>query len=994
MSFMNRKAIPFLAPLLSALFILLAFCAKAQLPTCNIIYSIKSSSASVYNFDPSLPPSVTNPVQNTIPLPSTNSTGLTVCPVLRSGNSTLTFYTLLEVASSGLYYAYYNPTTNSWVNTGHVSHTVNIAAGGGYIFGLNGSTGDVYRYDGGGNDVLITNVAGFRGAGPYDLVADCDGNWYVLNQTSTPYFLRKYSPAGALLQSWTISNPNNLTVSPSGGFAIIGSTLYTDNALNGGIASYTLTPTTLTLNSTVAFSPPLNSYDLGSCAGSVPTIPLISITASANNVCAGTPVTFTANPISGGSAPIYQWLVNGVPAGTSSVTFTYIPADNDVVTCVLTSNSVCATSTTANSNAITMAVTSTNTIAAVTVSPSSNNVCPGTQVTFTALPVNGGTSPVYQWKVNGIIAGTNSATYRYIPVNNDVVTCAITSNVSCIATPTVTSPPVTMSVTTTSAPGITVVPSANNICSGTSVTFNATPLNGGPGPVYTWKVNGVNAGTNSAAFTYIPANNDIVTCMLTSNSPCATIPTANSNSVTMVVNSIPSTPVTISGTAMVCTGNSYVYITNPVSGATSYQWTFPASWSGAGTATSINLTAGSAGGAITVAASNVCGTSATQNFAVTTIPTGTPAVTLTSSPYRDTVCSNVPVTFTATGTNIVGTPVYTFRKNGTIVNGAGNTYTDAGLATGDVISVAMNLAHPCLGNVSATAQVGPMTLVPSVYPGININTIPPTSLCAGNPVTFISNITGGGGNPRYQWYKNGQLLTGVTTPNYNTADFANGDTLQVSLTSSASCPLPPVILSNKMGVQVSNTVNPSVVISANPSGSVPQGTTVIFTATPSNGGAAPVYEWKRNGITIPFATGPVYTTSALRNGDVITASLNSSEPCKQEAQVGSNWITMRIGTTSITGIAGGSGGWSLYPNPNNGYFTVSISGNPALMGKRFSFDVINTLGQTVYHAEATPDHNDQWNQEIQLGGEVANGCYLMRVSSEGKLNALPFVLKR
>jgi len=55
----------------------------------------------------------------------------------------------------------------------------------------------------------------------------------------------------------------------------------------------------------------------------------------------------------------------------------------------------------------------------------------GGAVTFTAVPVNGGTSSVYQWKVNGTSVGTNSSVYTYTPVNGDNITCELTSNYPC-----------------------------------------------------------------------------------------------------------------------------------------------------------------------------------------------------------------------------------------------------------------------------------------------------------------------------------------------------------------------------------------------------------------------------------------------------------------------------------------------------------------------------------------------------------------------------------
>ena len=97
-------------------------------------------------------------------------------------------------------------------------------------------------------------------------------------------------------------------------------------------------------------------------------------------------------------------------------------------------------------------------IAFVLIYPSATTVCAGVPVTFTAVPINGGASPVYQWKKNGINVGTNSVVYDDNSLNNsDVIRCVLTSSVAC------TQPATSNSIQVTVNPTIvtTVVLSAN-----------------------------------------------------------------------------------------------------------------------------------------------------------------------------------------------------------------------------------------------------------------------------------------------------------------------------------------------------------------------------------------------------------------------------------------------------------------------------------------------------------------------------------------------------
>ncbi|HNY01018.1 MAG TPA: choice-of-anchor J domain-containing protein [Bacteroidales bacterium] len=69
----------------------------------------------------------------------------------------------------------------------------------------------------------------------------------------------------------------------------------------------------------------------------------VTVSASQDTVCAGTPATFTATPVNGGTAPSYQWKINdGNATNAGNATYTYIPADGDVVSCVVTSSIYCA----------------------------------------------------------------------------------------------------------------------------------------------------------------------------------------------------------------------------------------------------------------------------------------------------------------------------------------------------------------------------------------------------------------------------------------------------------------------------------------------------------------------------------------------------------------------------------------------------------------------------------------------------------------------------
>jgi hypothetical protein len=294
--------------------------------------------------------------------------------------------------------------------------------------------------------------------------------------------------------------------------AVIHQTLVNPSA-NPGIVTYHITP------------------KIGSCSGTTVDFPVtvvagdsvkVTILPSTTNLCQGDQITFTATPTNPGSSPVYQWYLGSTPVGTNSTTYTFTPNNGDLVSCTLTSSlTVCISNNPASSTPYPISVSPLAPVS-ITLTASPPVICAGTSVTFSAHPVNGGSAPSYQWKVNGVNVGPNSDTYSFIPVNGDLVSCTLSSSEPCATNNPASSIQYPISVTAIQPVSVTISTPTNPFCLGSSVTFTATPTNGGV-PGYQWKVNGINVGANSSTYTYIPAGGDIVSCIMNSSLPCTTV---------------------------------------------------------------------------------------------------------------------------------------------------------------------------------------------------------------------------------------------------------------------------------------------------------------------------------------------------------------------------------------------------------------------------------------------------------------------------------------
>ncbi|MFN6038379.1 MAG: hypothetical protein ACK452_07920, partial [Bacteroidota bacterium] len=415
----------------------------------------------------------------------------------------------------------------------------------------------------------------------------------------------------------------------------------------------------------------------------------VNIAASNTTICQGSSVTFTATPTNGGTAPVYQWKVNGTNSGTNSNTFTSINlANNDVVTCVMTSNASCVTGSPATSNAITMVVTPTVT-ASVSITSSATTICQGSSVTFTATPTNGGTAPVYQWKVNGTNVGTNASTYTSTTLaNGNTVTCVMTSNASCVTGSPATSNTIAMVVTPTVTASVNIAASNTTICQGSSVTFTATPTNGGTTPSYQWKVNGTNTGTNSNTFSSTSlVNNDVVTCVMTSNASCVSGSLATSNAITITVNPLPNGITTNNGP--LCEGQN---IQLGATGGTSYNWSGPNGFTSINQNPIINASSASqSGNYIVTITLNGCTSIDTTSLIVNSNPLVDPGTTDVINCYFDSVILNGSTNVTSANTIWNGPGIISGQNSlSPIVNEGGYYYltvTDNSVGCSSIDSV-------------------------------------------------------------------------------------------------------------------------------------------------------------------------------------------------------------------------------------------------------------------------------------------------------------------
>lgn len=487
----------------------------------------------------------------------------------------------------------------------------------------------------------------------------------------------------------------------------------------------------------------------------------------------------------------------------------------------------------------------------------------------------------------------------------------------------------------------------NTICTGTCVTFTATPTNGGSAPTYQWFLNGSPVGTGGTVYTNCAlTNGQTVTCEMTSNlsgvvgSPCMSAgitttvnapPTvanagADQNVCGLSTNMTGNTATTGTGLWVQTSGpgsSTFGLATSPltlvtvtVAGTYTYSWTIS---NNPCTPTTDNVTITFTANPTTANAGpdqSSCFASGSATLAGNTITVGTGLWSFISGPATPTITTPTSPTSTVTGLTTVGTYVLRWTAtNGTCTN------------NNDV-------------NLIKTATTTPTVTISGTNPS-----------CAGVNASFTATPTTGGGSPTYQWFVNG--VPAGTGSTFSTTTLVTGDLVTCDMTSSDACASPTTVSSNVITMTV-NPIPTTPTITADASG-------VILTSS-----AATTYQWYLNGTIIPGATSQNYTAVTNGNYTVVVTVLG----CTSAASA-----IQVVNTVSIVDL-NDPFGINIFPNPNDGNFTIEFN---TYKNTAFTLKLTNAIGQVVY-IETVPGTGARITKIVRIK-DLQTGVYNLMIST-------------
>ena len=378
--------------------------------------------------------------------------------------------------------------------------------------------------------------------------------------------------------------------------------------------------------------------------------------------------------------------------------------------------------------------------------------------------------------------------------------------------------------------------------------------------------------------------------------------------VTVNISTPPTAPTSISGNTTICSGSSTTLTASGGSGGSgcTYQWYSGSCGSGSvlGTGSSLSVSPTSNTTYYVRRVGNTPCNSITTTCASVTVTVTVPPTAPTSISGTTTICSGSSTTLTAEGGS----------------EGSGCTYQwySGSCGSGSVLGIGASLpVNPISNTTYYVRRVGntPCSSITTTCASVTVNvTTSPTAptsisgnttICSGSSTTLTAEGGSEGSGCTYQWYS-GSCGSGSV--------LGTGSSLPVSPTSNTTYYVRRVGSSPCNSItttcaQVTVTVNPilapSVIIAASGGSMVCDGTPIIFTATPTDGGLSPTYQWQVNGEN-KGDNAPTYIYDNPANSAKVICIMTPNSSCAIPTTATSNEITVTVNTppTAPTSISG------------------------------------------------------------------------------------------
>lgn len=569
----------------------------------------------------------------------------------------------------------------------------------------------------------------------------------------------------------------------------------------------------------------------------------------------------------------------------------------------------------------------------------SDSICLGNSTQVTASGAS-----TYTWSPGTGLSATTGATVTANPTASTNYTVIGTDGNGCKDT-------ITVGIVVNPLPTASIS-GTNTVCQGDSTVLTASG-----GVSYAWSNSATTAST-----TVTPASATTYTVTVTDGNSCT-----DTDQITVNVNALPT--VSITGTDTICVGDTTMLT---ASGGTGYSWS-----SGDLTATATLTPAVTTTYTVTVTDGNSCSNTDSTEVVVNPLPVVTfsgndticvgNSTTITASGGSSyswssgdltaaaTLSPAVTSTYTVTVTDgnsceasnsieIVVNPLPTASISGmdSICAGASTTLTASGgqsyvwsnsattssitispAASGPVSVVATD-ANNCSDSDTIQITVTPQA-IGSISPG-------DTAVCEMNSVTFTAS-----GGTSYLWNTSDATAAITVTPVATT-------TYSVTVSDGSSC---------------DDTVSVTLTINFNPATPVITQTGSVLSTDPGFAN----YQWFLNGNPVgtnsntysPTASGPVTVTVTDNNGCFAMGSFN--------------YVAVNDGLASGLSV-------DLYPNPNNGLFTLQLESDVV---RDLEVSVFDLAGRNVYKRDLNLAAG-KWSGPIDLQF-VAKGVYILQMRS-------------